>query len=85
MRATLPVAAMLAAALYAAGPSPAGAVTFDIGWTGNQAALEGQLTFDDSLLGTGIIDGTQIDRWSSRSSRPASRSEGRRSRAPIRI
>jgi hypothetical protein len=54
-------AVSLAIALVAANADRADAVVFDIGWTGERAALEGQLTFADSLLGTGVIDETQID------------------------
>jgi len=37
------------------------AAIFDISWTGSGGySLTGQLTFADSLLGTGVINGTQI-------------------------
>jgi hypothetical protein len=37
------------------------AVVFDLSWIGTSGySLQGQLTFADSLLGTGVIHGTQI-------------------------
>jgi hypothetical protein len=42
-------------------PDRAEAAVFDISWTGSSGyTLTGQLTFADSLLGTGVINGTQI-------------------------
>lgn len=56
-----PAVALLTTAIGAMGADRAEAVVFDVSWTGNEATLEGRLTFDDSLLGTGIINETQIE------------------------
>jgi len=56
------VMATLVAGIAMASATIADAVTYDIGWTGNNGyTLEGRLVFDDSLIGTGAINETQID------------------------
>ncbi len=57
------VTKMLAGAVFAAviSTGAAQAVTYDISWTGaNGYSLVGELTFSDILIGTGVINETQI-------------------------
>lgn len=56
------LAVVLALAGFSAAPGAACAVVYQVTWTGSAGyTLDGTMSFDDSLLGAGVIDESSVD------------------------